>query len=129
MVACTNQLAQVSWGNMKGVRCAGHTLQLCINSALKQDPALLLLQGALFLTSKKAQRPPQHLKRNRKNSPEHKLAQEVLTQWNSAYLMLNRLIEQKGPVSAMLTDPSVSKRSDRDLELSTLQWHTAKDIQ
>lgn len=36
MVACTNQLSQdLSRGTVQVVRCAGHTLQLCINSALK----------------------------------------------------------------------------------------------
>jgi len=42
--------------------------------------------------------------------------------------MLDRLLEQKGAVSAVLTDSSVSKRSDRDLELTTSQWRMAEDM-
>ncbi|KAM3858642.1 E3 SUMO-protein ligase ZBED1-like [Diretmus argenteus] len=133
MVACTNQLVQQSsWGNMKGVCCAGHTLQLCINSALKQDPICRTVAAARRVVShfKKSAKATTALqdKQKEQNVPEHKLVQDVVTRWNSVYLMLDRLIEQKGPVSAALTDPSVSKRSDRDLELSTSQWRTAEDI-
>ncbi|KAF3837920.1 hypothetical protein F7725_009688 [Dissostichus mawsoni] len=39
MVLCAQQLSQnPSWGNVQGIRCAGHTLQLCINAAVKLDP-------------------------------------------------------------------------------------------
>ncbi|KAI2660035.1 E3 SUMO-protein ligase ZBED1 [Labeo rohita] len=133
MVACTNQLVQQPrWGKMKGVRCAGHTLQLCINSALKQDPICRTVAAARRLVShfKKSAKATTALQEQQKqqNVPLHKLVQDVVTRWNSVYLMLDRLIEQKGPVSAVLTDESVSKRSDRDLELSTSQWRTAEDI-
>ncbi|KAL1268624.1 hypothetical protein QQF64_033987 [Cirrhinus molitorella] len=42
-------------------------------------------------------------------------------------MMFDRLLEQRGPVSAALTDSSVSKRADRDLELTTSQWRTVED--
>ncbi|KAL1264720.1 hypothetical protein QQF64_005075, partial [Cirrhinus molitorella] len=42
-------------------------------------------------------------------------------------MMFDRLLEQRGPVSAVLTDSSVSKRADRDLELTTSQWRTVED--
>ncbi len=60
MVTCTNQLAQdPSWGTVKGVRCAGHTLQLCINSALKKDP--------VCRTDVAATKPPQYLQKNKES--------------------------------------------------------------
>lgn len=36
---CTEMLKKEpeKWGNVQGVCCSGHTLQLCINTALKQD--------------------------------------------------------------------------------------------
>ncbi|XP_065115787.1 E3 SUMO-protein ligase ZBED1-like [Paramisgurnus dabryanus] len=133
MVACTNQLAQdPSWGNVQGVRCAGHTLQLCINSALKKDPVCRTVAAARRLVShfKKSAKATTALaeKQRELNVAEHKLVQDVATRWNSVYLMLDRLLEQRGAVSAVLTDSSVSKRSDRDLELTTSQWRMAEDI-
>ncbi len=117
---------------MKGVHCAGHTLQLCINSALKQDPICCTVAAARRSIShfKKSAKTTTALqdKQKQQNVSQHKLVQDVVTRWNTVYLMLHRLIEQKGPVSAVLTDESVSKRSDRDLELSTSQWRTAEDI-
>lgn len=70
MAACTNQLAQdTSWGTIKGVHCVGHTLQLCINSALKKDPVshCCCCEAPCFTLQKKAQRPPQHLQKNKEN--------------------------------------------------------------
>jgi len=39
MKLCTETLKKEpeKWGNVQGVYCSGHTLQLCINTALKQD--------------------------------------------------------------------------------------------
>lgn len=133
MVACTNQLAQdPSWGTVQGVRCAGHTLQLCINSALKKDPVCRTVAAARRLVShfKKSAKATTALaeKQRELNVAEHKLVQDVATRWNSVYLMLDRLLEQRGAVSAVLTDSTVSKRSDRDLELTTSQWRMAEDI-
>ncbi|KAM3598821.1 uncharacterized protein V6R79_023049 [Siganus canaliculatus] len=41
--------------------------------------------------------------------------------------MLDHLLEQRTAVSAVLADSSVSKPSDRNLELTTSQWRTAED--
>lgn len=47
MVLCTELISNdPSWGNAKGVRCAGHTLQLCINVALKTDPICRCIAAA-----------------------------------------------------------------------------------
>ncbi|KAK1891812.1 Zinc finger BED domain containing protein 4 [Dissostichus eleginoides] len=39
MKLCTETLKKEpeKWGNVQGVYCSGYTLQLCINTALKQD--------------------------------------------------------------------------------------------
>ncbi|KAF3848769.1 hypothetical protein F7725_015266 [Dissostichus mawsoni] len=47
MVLCAQQLSQnPSWGNVQGIRCAGHTLQLCINAAVKLDPICRVIAAA-----------------------------------------------------------------------------------
>lgn len=138
MVACTNQLAPIntnqdpSWGTVQGVRCAGHTLQLCINSTLKKDPVCRTVAAARRLVShsKKSAKASTALAEKQRglNVAEHKLVQDVATRWNSVYLMLDRLLEQRGTVSAVLKDSTVSKRSDSDLELTTSHWRMAEDI-
>lgn len=132
MVACTNKLAQdPSFVNLAGVRCAGHTLQLCINTALKQDPVCRTVAAARRVVShfKKSAKATTALaeKQKEQNVAVHKLVQDVMTRWNSVYLMLDCLLEQRAPVSAVLADSSVSKQSDRNLELTTSQWRTAED--
>ena len=49
------------------------------------------------------------------------LIQSCATRWNSCYEMLLRLLEMRWPVSAVLSDDSVTKRSDRYLELKNEQ--------
>ena len=89
---------------------------LCINSAQKQDPVCLTVAAARCLVShfKKSAKATAALaeKQRERYVAEHKLMQDVATRWNAVYLMLDRLIEQRGPVSDVLTDSSVSKRSD-----------------
>lgn len=132
MVLCTELISNdPSWGNAKGVRCAGHTLQLCINAALKTDPICRCIAAARrlvghFKKSTKATTALTH-KQKQQNVAEHKLIQDVSTRWNSTYFMLERLLEQRWPVTAVLSDPEITKRSERGLDLTTAHWLTAED--
>ena len=92
MTTCTIQLAQdPSWGNLQRVRCAGHTLQLCINSGLKQDPVCHTVAAARRLVShfkKSAKATAARAETQREqNVAEHKLMQDVATRWNAVYLI------------------------------------------
>ena len=135
MVLSTMCLAdgdQDSWGDVQSVRCAGHSLQLCVNGALK-DPVVsrTIAAGKRIVTHfKKSTKATAALaeRQREQNVPEHVLIQNVATRWNSVYMMLERLLEQKGPVTAVLRDPAITKRADRDLELTTFQWRIAEDI-
>ncbi|KAK1904419.1 Zinc finger BED domain containing protein 1, partial [Dissostichus eleginoides] len=133
MVLCAQQLSQnPSWGNVQGIRCAGHTLQLCINAAVKLDPICRVIAAARRLQGhfKKSAKATSALtlKQKQQNVAEHKLIQDVSTRWNSTYLMLERLLEQRCPVTAVLSEPGTTHRSDRDLDLTTAQWRIAEDI-
>jgi len=133
MVLCAQQLSQnPSWGNVQGVRCAGHTLQLCINAAVKIDPICRVIAAARRLVGhfKKSAKATAALtaKQHQQKVAEHKLIQDVSTRWNSTYSMLERLLEQRWPVMAVLSEPGTTHRSDRDLDLTTAQWRTAEDI-
>ncbi|KAK1889398.1 Zinc finger BED domain containing protein 1 [Dissostichus eleginoides] len=133
MVLCAQQLSQnPSWGNVQGIRCAGHTLQLCINAAVKLDPICRVIAAARRLVGhfKKSAKATSALtlKQKQQNVAEHKLIQDVSTRWNSTYSMLERLLEQRCPVTAVLSEPGTTHRSDRDLDLTTAQWRIAEDI-
>lgn len=51
---------------------------------------------------------------------QHNLVQDVATQWNSTYFLIEDL-EQCCPVTAVLSDPSVTKYSDHSLDLTSEQ--------
>ena len=52
----------------------------------------------------------------------HNFIQDISTQWNSTYYMIERLIEQRWPITAVLSDHTVTKASDRYLDLKSEQW-------
>ena len=46
----------------------------------------------------------------------HILIQDVSTQWKSTYFLIVHLLEQRWPITAVLSDQSVTKPSDRSLD-------------
>ncbi|KAK1904903.1 Zinc finger BED domain containing protein 4 [Dissostichus eleginoides] len=109
------------WGNVQWVYCSGHTLQLCINTALKQDRIRRTVSAARNLVGhfRKSAKATAALKDKQKqqNVVAHKLINDVATRWNSTCEMLDRLVEQRWPVTAVLSDPSITKKADRTLDL------------
>ncbi|XP_073668771.1 zinc finger BED domain-containing protein 4-like [Paramisgurnus dabryanus] len=133
MKLCTETLKKEpeKWGSVQGVCCSGHTLQLCINTALKQDRLRRTVSAARNLVGhfKKSAKATAALKekQTQQNVVQHKLIQDVATRWNSTYEMLNRLVEQRWPVTAVLSDPSITKKGDRSLDLTADQWKLAQE--
>ena len=125
-------IEHVGSGKWKSNVCAAHRLQTCLRHALEIDE-IEAVTGAgrkivghfkhscLAMEALKAKQ--QDLK-----VPCHKLIQDVKTRWNSTFYMLERLLEQRMPVLAVLNDRSVSKRSDADLDLTGQQWTLVEDL-
>ncbi|KAK1900659.1 Zinc finger BED domain containing protein 1 [Dissostichus eleginoides] len=108
------------------VRCTGHTLQLVINRALKHPQISKALGAARCLVEhfKSSELASSKLKTKQKQmgTPEHKLVQDVSTRWNSTYYMVTRLLEQRWPLTATLSDPAVTQRGKHYLDLKADQW-------
>jgi len=114
------------------VRCTGHTLQLVINAALKNTGIQRAVGAARCLVEhfKKSEQACSKLKEKQKQmgTPEHKLVQDVSTRWNSTFYMVNRLIEQRWPVTATLSDPSLTHKGKHYLDLKPDQWSLLEEL-
>ena len=97
-----------------------HTLQLAVKAGL-QLPTVVRVTARCrkivmhFHHSHLAQTALE-TKQGQLGLPPHKLIQDVSTRWNSTYYMLNRLLEQRQAVTAVLLEST--KTSVRELMLS-----------
>ena len=55
------------------------------------------------------------------------VAQKTATRRNSFY-MLERLVEMRWPIGAVLSDDAVTKSDDKYLELRSEEWDMAKEF-
>ncbi|CAI6354380.1 unnamed protein product [Macrosiphum euphorbiae] len=97
--------------------CAAHTLQLAIEDALKENNMGSLLKKCRSIVthynhSNKSWGRLQQIQ-IRLNLPNHKLIQMVETRWNSVYLMLERIIEQKEAIVFDLV---------KDIDVTVGEW-------
>lgn len=60
---------------------------------------------------------------------EHKLIQDVAVRWNSSYYMIERLLEQRWPVVATLSDPDITQRGKHYLDLKNDQWILLEELE
>ncbi|XP_069389205.1 E3 SUMO-protein ligase ZBED1-like [Paralichthys olivaceus] len=114
------------------VRCAGHILQLIVNSALK-EPSINKATGAarsLVEHFRRSELANSKLKKKQQqiNTAEHKLILDVSTRWNSTYYMVERLLEQRWPVTATLSDPEVTPRGKHYFDLKPEQWVLLEEL-
>jgi zinc finger BED domain-containing protein 1 (E3 SUMO-protein ligase ZBED1) len=61
-------------------------------------------------------------KQQQMSTAEHQLIQDVATRWNSSFLMIERLLEQRWPISAVLSDSAVTDVGKRYQDLKTEDW-------
>lgn len=97
----------------------GPTLQLVINAALKHPSIEKAVGAARCLVEhfKKSELANSKLRKKQMTTPEHRLVQDISTRWNSTFCMISRLLEQRWPVTATLSDSSVTQRGKRYLDL------------
>ena len=56
------------------------------------------------------------------NIKQHHLIQDVSTRWNSTFFMIDRLVEQRVVIYAVLHDAAISKDQYQHLDLKEDQW-------
>ena len=125
-------LAIATIGEWNGLGCFGHTLQLAVNAGLNLSTISRLVASARRLVAhfKHSVISCAALKEKQKtmNIPEHSLIQDVSTRWNSTYLMLERLEEQRWALYAVLHDDLVTRQEHRVLDLKADQWELLKQV-
>ncbi|KAJ4949074.1 hypothetical protein JOQ06_020592 [Pogonophryne albipinna] len=114
------------------LRCAGHTTQLIVNHALKELRINKALGAARSLVtyfhSSEVATLKLKLKQEQMGTPQHKLSQDVPIRWNSSFYMIKRLLEQRWPVTATLSDPEVTKAAKHYLDMRADQWSILGDL-
>ena len=132
MVAAVRDLEELL-PNVTSVRCAGHTLQLCLIGPLDDDVIHRTIAAARALVKhfRKSTKALDGLKAKQKmmSLPEHTLIQDVATRWNSTYDMISRLLEQRWAVTAVLGDDTITARDKRYLDLTSDQWEILQKLE
>lgn len=109
------------------VTCAAHSLQLAISTALKDETFSELIKqcSALVGHFKHSNVAKQSLfkKQEQLGIPHQSLVQYCKTRWNSIYLMLDCLLQNRNPILNVLTDRTVtSLYIAQKLEITESQW-------
>lgn len=112
--------------------CAGHTLQLCVKAGLQIRVIEVAIAAARRLVKhfRKSDLATLALRKRQEQmqAEQHNLIQDVTTRWNSTYFLIERLLEQRWPVTAVLSDASITKSADRSLDLTTEQWNLLAEL-
>ena len=119
----TSAVRELGWESLP---CVAHTLQLAVNKGLgisqivRATAVCRKLVGpfkhsTIAMTALKE-------KQEQLNLEKHHLIQDVSTRWNSTYFMIERLLEQRWGIYAVLHDEKVSEAKYRSLIPSETQW-------
>ena len=116
-----------------GVNCSAHILQLCIGDGFKNNASIDRALGAArklvshFHHSTLATA-ELYKQQSQMNMDQQKLKMDCTTRWNSTLYMIQRLVANRWPVSAVLSDTTVTKRQDRTLDLTAHQWVLLEEL-
>ncbi|XP_063231191.1 zinc finger BED domain-containing protein 4-like [Bacillus rossius redtenbacheri] len=117
-----NIVNAVSLSGYEHIQCFAHLLQLAISDAKKGLGIIDLLASArnivTYYSHSNVARERLHSNQKQGGFPVHELIQMVDTRWNSEYLMLSRLLEQKQPVMADLVENGRDGLSAKDWKMA-----------
>lgn len=117
VAVCTDNARNICLGvekaSFQSLKCAAHTLQLCVHKALGVTGVerLLAVCRRIVCHFKHSSCHQAVLSKhaNDLGMPRKKLQQDIATRWNSTYVMINSIIELKEPLRRTLEDADVSK--------------------
>ena len=118
--------------HFESISCNAHRLQLCLKKGLSVDVIDRMVRCSSKLVGhfKHSALATNALTKRQEqmNINKKKLIQHCATRWNSTFHMLKCLNEMRWPVTAVLSDETVTKRSDRNLDLTSTQWSLAAEL-
>ena len=119
--------------NWMSLNCTAHCLQLCLKSGFDIPVINRLLAAVRKLVNHSVVATEalkkKHLQMNTEcNTKFKKLIKDCTTRWNSSYFMLQRILQLRWPISAVLSDNTITKRNDQYLDLKSDQWILASDL-
>lgn len=99
-----NMKAGIRNGKMNYLGCVAHTLQLVIHDSFQKSSLIMeLIKKCRTIIGyfKRSEHASRHLKILQENSgvPVHTLLQDISTRWNSTFIMWERLLEQRVPLT------------------------------
>uniref|UniRef100_A0A669B7A9 HAT C-terminal dimerisation domain-containing protein n=1 Tax=Oreochromis niloticus TaxID=8128 RepID=A0A669B7A9_ORENI len=125
--AAPNMISSSKILKVRHTKCIAHTLNLIVRKSIDNTPGLEEIRGkarkmvSYFRSSATAKEKLCQMQQQMGRS-HLKLLQEVDTRWNSTYTMLQRLYEEREPVSAAL----VSMRTDL-APVTAEEYHSVKE--
>lgn len=110
-----------------GVTCAAHSLQLCINKALKYEDGADLCEKASKIVAhfrhSNVATTALEKKQDQLGLKPLKLIQNCITRWDSTFAMIERLLSNRCAVTNVLTDRAITKSAVAErLEISEREW-------
>ena len=116
----------------ESLSCAAHRLQLCIQEGLE----VCAIAGAIGAAKKLVGHfrhsalatSELHKRQETMGMPQRRLQQDCPTRWNSTYYMLQTLLANRWPITAVLSDERVTKRRYRYLDMSSEKWAALEEL-
>lgn len=129
IVAAVNSMMNVESSSS----CAAHTINLAVRDALKEDGiSAVLAKGSKIVShfhhsviaSQVLAKTQEQL-----GLPQRKLIQSVRTRWNSDLHMVERLVENRGAITAVLGDRTViTHLQAKNLEINEDEWNMLQNL-
>lgn len=126
IVAAAQKLEEIFGSQFSSVRCTAHTLQLVIHAALHcndviKDAVTAARHVVEYFKRSELATSSLHKIQTQMSLPEHQLVMEVSTRWNSTLYMIERLVEQRWPVSLVIQQRKSDSKNPKS-SLTDDQW-------